>query len=278
MQDLNLLASSILSGKSGTCLVTLDEFKKLYRLLEQSAQEKNLKLGETSILLLSEKSLVRFQINQNLILRVSDNNRALNKKDFDIVLIPRFEGNIKPIPLRAFIWTEIIQNWWILTPLIIVFLFLFLHHRTITNLQTINQMLVEANALFIGIFVLFTINQNRDLLTSHELVKGGLTHQLIQNDRYITYTAVTSLLSAFISAALLGTVDGSSQQILKIYNSFTINPVLASKLFTTISLIFLTDCFLAVARYYLRVMRTALEGRMYLEIMGRESDSENSIK
>lgn len=272
MPDIRSLASSIMTGKSGTDVISMDDFKKLYRFLERSIQEQNGKLGETYILLLTEQALVRFQINQNFILRVTDNKRALNKKDFDVVLTPRFEGNTKPIPLRAFIWTEIVQNWWILFPISIIFFFLFSHDQTNSNLQTINQMLVEANALFIGIFVLFTITQNRELLASRELVKNGLTHQLMQNDNYITHLAIISLLSAFISAALLCTVSEPFLEKLIITQSIIIDPLIWSRGFTSFSLVLLIDCFLAVTRYYLRIMRTALEGTMYLDMMGNKAE------
>jgi hypothetical protein len=274
MQDIQSLALNILAGKRGTTAIKISDFRVLYRFLEQYSQNQNQKLGETYILLLTEEALVRFEINPKAILRVNDNHRSLEEKDFQIVISPKFEGNIKPIPLRAFIWTEIVQNWWIIVPTSIIFFFLFSKGRVNSSLPSINQMLVEANALFIGIFVLFTITQNRELLASRELIKNGTTHQLMQNDRFITWLAISSLLTAFLSSALVGAVSENSSQIRIIPELLVIDADLWSRVITTISLVLLTDCILAVTRYYLRVMRTALEGRMYLDIMGSKIDKD----
>jgi hypothetical protein len=272
MKDLSELANNIVVGEtSGTERITLEQFKELYRKVARLAEEQNRQLGETYILLLTEVAIIRFSSAMKLVLRVS-NNRAIRKKDLDVVITPKFEGNINPIPWRAFIWTEIRLNWWKLLLVGVIFYVLLMHDIGFSNIRTLNQMLVEANALFIGIFVLFTITQNRELLATRELVRQGITHQLMQNDYYITCLAILSLIVAFISTAITSGTTGNQSSITEfLLIQRLLNSQIGPQILTTFSLLLLLDCFLAVTSYYLRVMRTALESRMYIELMAEKS-------
>jgi len=260
------LAYNIVSGKAiGTEIITLHEFKLLYKDVERFSKEKNQLLEDTYILLLTEVALVRFDINENFVLRVTKSGKIV-KKDFDIVISPVFEGNVHPIPWRAFIWTEIVTTWWFLLPFGIVFYSLISQDIKYSTNQQINQMLVEANALFVGIFILFTISQNRDLLISRELVKKGITHQLIQNDFYIASFSIISLILAFFSMSVISSMSNWSYGIFGLLdNQWYVIIKSLPYLFTTISLILLIDCLWSVTRYYLRVLRTAIEGKMYID-------------
>ena len=271
------LAHEIVHGKAkGTTRITLDEFKELYREVAQLAESQNHQLGRTYILLLTELALVQFSLSKELILRVS-NNRPIRKNDFDIVITPIFEGNVKPIPWRAFIWTEIRHNFKILLPIFILFLYLLSQDELFTTTKVVNQMLIEANALFIGIFVLFTISQNRDLLASRELIKQGITHQLMQNDYYITCIAIISLILAFISTASISGVSNFLDDIVALPNADLLKNIsYLPHLLTSISLVLLIDCLLAVTRYYLYVLGTAIEGQMYIELMSVKPSSDES--
>lgn len=275
--DLKELATLIIRGEiSGTKRLNLQEFKTLYREVEQAAQAGGRQIKETRILILTETSLVRFSIAPRYILRIID-NRALHPSDFDIVLSPKFEGNIQPILLRDFLWSVVRKNWWILVPIFLIFLFLLWQDAQFSALQTINQMLVEANALFIGIFVLFTISQNRDLLASPELVRQGITHQLMQNDVYIAGLSIASLILAFLSTAFAGaalSIVGFELPII----GWSINLGNWARVLTTFSIVLLVECLLAVSRYYIRVMRTALEGRMYRELLSGRSEKSHRQK
>lgn len=271
--EMQKLAHDIVTGSvTGTLSVDLQKFSALYRQIENAAHEHDKRVEETHILLLSESALIRFSTAPKFILRVSPGCQ-LKEVDFSMVLRPKFEGNINPVPLRGFLWTEIKINWYILIPVFVIFLFLLGRDTDFSALQTINQMLVEANALFIGIFVLFTISQNRELLASPELVKEGITHRLMQNDAYIARLSILSLILAFLSAALGGAALRSATLTIPI-TGWIVNTGNWARWLTSISLVLLIDCLLAVSRYYLRVMRTALEARMYKDLMGSQSEND----
>ena len=271
--NVSALATDIITGQiTGTEAFSLDEFKNLYRQVERVAQDQNVRLHETHILLLSDAALVSFSTAPRFVLRI-DENRSLLRSDFDIVISPRFEGNVKPIPLRAFLWTELVQNWWILGLISLILCFLLRDDSDLSTVQALNQMLIEANALFIGIFVLFTVTQNRQLLISKELVKRGIIHQLMQNDQYITWLAILSLLAAFMSTAGSAWAPNSPILLKLPVAQWSLDPRSWSRGLTIASLVLFVDCLLSVTRYYLRVMRTAVESQMYRDLMGDSPDS-----
>lgn len=259
------LAERISNGSAhGSCQISLAEFKSLYSDVLRMAQVNHTPF-DTYILLLTEQAIVKFSTATKFVL-IIETGHSPRKKDFEFILDPKYSGNISPIPARAFIWTEFKQNWWIIIP---VFLLLFItlsFDEDLSSLQTINQMLVEANALFIGIFILFTISQNRDLLMSKELIKQGFTHRLIQNDRYIANMSIMSLILAFFSESLIGIASKGSVQVPGV--NLHLNVRFLSIFLTIVAFILLFNCFLAVSRYYLRVLRVAVEGKMYQEVLG----------
>lgn len=274
MYSYSKISSDILLGKArGTETITLEQFKGLYREVVRLADESEIKVGETVILLLTKKAVIQFSTSGKYFLIVN-NNRNLSRSDFDVVIHPVFEGNIKPITRSAFIWTEIKENWYILIPLAAMFYLLTNLDDSYEILQIINPMIVEANALFIGIFVLFTISQNKQLLTSPGLVKKGITHQLLQNDFYITKLAIVSLLSAIISTVISKKGWFKDLALILFNRKSSLDLDWLPYALTTFSIILLVDCFLAVTRYYIKVMRTAMEAKMYRDLMGKNLTDE----
>jgi hypothetical protein len=258
--------AQILSGDAkGQIRVDLNDFKRLYRSV--AAQQQSDKIPEVEILLLSEGAIVKFASAKNFVIRVHE-NRPLSQKDFEVILSPRFYGNIKPIPLRGFIWTEIRKNGGILIPLYLLFLFFLSFDINNSSLQTMSQMLVDANALFIAIFILFTISQNRELLATKKLVEDGMTHQMIQNDLYMTGLSITSLLFAFLTVVII-----ESPVNVALWSGTILSwqvEVTVARLVGVFALILLVDCLLSVTQYYLKIMRTAVEGKMYRDIMSQK--------
>lgn len=268
------LANDILAGKATGQLskaISLNDFKNLYRQVHSVAQEKKQNLPDVEILLLSDSAIVRFTSAKNFIIRINE-GRSLFKNDFELVISPKFYGNVQPIPLRGFIWTELRKNGLILTVLFIGFTVLFGFDSNNLNLQVLSQMLVEANALFIGIFVLFTITQNRDLLATRELIKQGITHRMMRNDFYITALSISSLLAAFLTVALIETPLNFTLWTIKA-TSWQIE-ITTARIAGSFALILLIDCLLSVTQYYLQLMRAAVEGTMFRAIMGSKKDED----
>jgi hypothetical protein len=277
MSDFEILVSKILNGEQrGFRILDLEEFKKLYRILAQTAQKQSqIPLGETKILLLSRSALVKFSSCPNFIVQISGKH-PVTKKDFDIVLTPIFEGNINPITWKAFIWTEFLHNWWIII-LSLGLLFGFsLNTHQIEGLSSINQSLIDANALFVGVFVLFTISQNRDLLAKKELLQDGTTHQLMQNDYYLTSFAITSLILALFSNVIVNSSIVQMKILIPFMNK-ALSPYYLAISLTCLSFALLLDCFVSVTKYYLRVQRTAIEGQMYKDLMGNDAPGKKEI-
>lgn len=272
----NQIAEAIVSGEEGAILLNLDEFEALYKTVERIARDSEYSLEKTQILLLTENSIVRFSTAPRFIIQLRT-KRALQEEDFKFVISPEFEGNIRPIPLRAFIWTETRQNGLLLLVAFVLLVFLLSFDTEHSALQSINQMLVEANALFIGIFILFTISQNRELLTRTELVRKGHTHRMMQTDRWITWLAITSLILAFLSTAISGVIIGNAQLPKSIVN-LKGKALSLSRGITALSFILLVDGLLAVTRYYLRLMRTAIEGEMYRRLMTQDKKTQSGEK
>jgi len=275
MNNLKVIAQNIVKGdEKGVYSLTLDEFQGLYRLVTALCQNQNKKIGETHILLLTESALIKFSVAPKIVIQIT-HNKNLSKKDFEVVMFPIFEGNVKPITLGAFIWTEFLHNWWIFILVSILFFLLFYSNNNFSGATTINQLLIQANALFISIFVLFTISQNRELLTSRELVRKGQTHQLMQNDYYITSFAIFSLVLAFISSSILTLPINTLNTLITIpvinFSFFLATVAIA---LTHFALLILLDCFLAITHYYIKVMRTGLEAKMFTQLMGEQSEDE----
>ncbi len=269
MNNLTDLAQTILhEGNSGTYKLTLDDFRELYRIISEIHDEK---IEDTYILLLTEYALVKFKISPNIIIRVLS-EKTLSKKDFEIVLSPIFEGNLKPITWLAFGWTEILNNWKIFTIISLSFYFLFYRPQNFQGINTINQLLIDANALFISIFVLFTISQNQELLTNRNLIKQGEIHRLLQNDYYITSISIFSLTLAFISSALL--TLSPLPEIFSPITKETFSLGIFTIALTHIALLALLDCFLSVTRYYLKITRTRVEMQMYTLLMSKDNEKD----
>ena len=156
MNNIKTIAKEIVDGKeSGTYPLTLGEFRELYRVVARVCEENDKKLGETHILLLTESAIIKFSIAPNIVLRIN-HNKSLSKKSFEIVISPKFEGNIRPVTLIAFLWTEFLQNWWIFALVSVVFYLFFYKNNNFSGISNINEMLINANSLFISIFVLFS--------------------------------------------------------------------------------------------------------------------------
>jgi hypothetical protein len=229
--------------------LSLEEFQEVYRHVARLCQDQNKKIGETHILLLTENALIKFSISK-IVIQIN-HKKNLSRKDFDVVISPKFEGNVKPITWRAFIWTELVHNWWILISVSLLFYFLFYANNNFSGISTINQLLIESNSLFISIFVLFTISQNRD----------------------ITSSAISSLVLAFISSSIL-TLPTNITISIPVINFSFFRATIAIAL-THIALLILLDCFIAITNYYLKVMRTALESKMFVQLMDEHSEDEN---
>lgn len=271
MNNLKSLAQEIVEGDAtATYSISLTEFKELYRNIARMCEESNKKIGETRILLLTESAIVKFSIAPNIILQIN-HDKNLSRKDFDIVISSVIEGNVRPISWRAFIWTEIRHGWWIFLIVSIIFYLFYYKESNFPGISTINQLLVDATSLFISIFVLFTISQNRDLLSNKELVRKGFTHQLMQNDFYITSLAIASLICTFTSSSILTQINPTITKIPILNVSFQTGFI--AIFLTHIAMLFLLDCFMSVTRYYLKVIRTAIEGQMYVELMGKGSQT-----
>jgi hypothetical protein len=272
MNRLETIASTIIIGEErGIIKLDIDDFKDLYRLIAKTAQKQPQKLGETEILLLTREALVKFSTAPNFVVQVIG-RRPITKKDFDIVLTPKFEGNIQPISWIAFIWTELVHNWWIIILTLALSYGFAINTHVNDGMNSINQSLIDANALFVGVFVLFAISQNRDLLVRQELIRDGITHQLMQNDYYITSFAITSLILALFSNVIVN----SNIILMPInipINNISIPPIYLAILFTSLSFALLLDCFVSVTKYYLKVQRTAIEGQMYIDLMGSNLSS-----
>lgn len=267
------LAQRILAGDiSGRKDMSLSNFENLYREIQKVSESTKDQLPNVDVLILSEHTIIKFSSANNFIVFIKE-SRPLAKKDFKILFNRKFYGNIKPIRWDAFVWTEIKKNGIFLIVIYIVLLYLLSFDSQNSNLQIMGQMLVEANALFIGIFVLFTITQNRELLATRNLVREGITHRMMQNDFYITYLSIASLLSAFLTVVLVGTTINIPLWIIRI-SSIQVEITIA-RLVGAGSLVLLINCFLSVTQYYLRAMRSAVEGKMFREIMSFTDDNES---
>jgi hypothetical protein len=278
--QLRILAEAILSdhlvGSSPT--LSLEQFKHLYRHLEKIARERGTYIGEPEILLLTGEALIRFPVAPNYVVYVAAKRRSLTPKDFEIVLEAKPEGNIRPITTFAFIWTELRRNGIVLLLIGVTLSLLLRFDDDLSITTTINQMLVEANALFISIFVLFTVSQNRDHLVVRELSRRGLIHQLMQNDKYIALLSVSSLLMAFVSTTAVSIGRSASPFVTIPLVNITLNLHFWSRAVTAISLVLLVDCFLSIINYYVRVMTKTIETKMINEWIAGQETSESQKK
>jgi hypothetical protein len=261
------MASEIVAGR-GPCVtdpLTLTQFEELYRQIEIATDELGISKVETHIVMLTRRALIRFSTARDYIVRVKA-ERKLTKQDFRVVIRPRFEGNVDPITPRSFLCTEIRQNGPVLLVVSMLFLTILWLGGEISTVQAMNQMLVEANALFIGVFILFTVTQNKDLLMVRELTRRGFAHQMMQNDKYVAWTAILSLLTAFLSTGVAG---AASHAVVNPLTGREVGFKSCAYVLTTVSIVLLADCLLSVTRYYMRLMQKALEGKMYRDLMGR---------
>jgi hypothetical protein len=261
--DWTSLARSILENDvvGQSPVLTLTQFKQLYVRIERLARDSSRRIAPPDILLLTERALIRFPSAPGYVIFVGGQRTPFVAKDFEIVLDAKIIGNKKPITARSFLWTELRRNGIVLLAIGLVFLLLTGLDNDLSTVQLMNQMLIEANALFIAVFVLFTVSQNRDYLARPELFRRGQTHQLMQNDKYMLRVATLSLLLAFGSTALAGATKHGTTPIVLLLGRLAINAQLGARILITVALILLVDCFLSVANYYLRLATTAVESK-----------------
>ncbi|MCX6032092.1 MAG: hypothetical protein NT169_22695 [Chloroflexi bacterium] len=269
--DLLFLAQTMLSNQlSGSSPpLSLEQFKQLYRNLERLSREQGRSLGRPGILLLTRQALVRFPTFPDYSILIVAKRGSFHPQDFEIVLDKEIEGNVKPVTARAFAWTELRNNGALLVLVAFTLWRLLTSDSDLSATTVINQMLVEANAVFISIFVLFTVGQNRDYLVAREFVRKGMAHQFIQNDQYVAWLSIMSLLFALASTAVgAGARLGHQAVTIPVVN-VSVNQADSSRIITTIAVLLLIDCFLAITRYYLRLMTGAVERKMIKDWLGK---------
>lgn len=263
-QEFTLLEKIISGEAQGQQRLDLAGFKRMYRQVQLIADQEGVQTPSVDVLLLTETALVQFETAPNFVLRIIE-SRPLTRTDFEIIIVGNYYGNLNPVPVRGLVWTELKKNGKYLFPVFVLFFILICSHKTDAVLETISQMLVEANALFVSIFTLFTITQNRELFASKELAATGFTHRMMRNDWFMTTLSILSLILAFVSVAIIGTnLD------LVIFAGRSIEITLA-RLIVVLALVLLIDCLLSVTQYYLKAMHTAVESKMYRDIMARRN-------
>lgn len=264
-EDFEALARKIVSGSpSGTIGIDLSDYRRLFAEVQRVARQLNMPAIQTEILLLSEEAFVIFSTAPQFVMRVLKPGNRVKTEDFDFDFAAEFKGNLSPIPLRGFIWTEVRMNWWILFSVGAVLWFLLKHDSSLSVSIVINQMVVEAYAVFISIFILFTVSQNREFLSSPELLRDGTTYILLQNDRFVTMTAILGLVLAIFGTAL----SADFAESIGIYLGKSVlldflNPGFLSRTFTVAAAVLLVDCLLSISRYYLKIYRTLVDAQVY---------------
>lgn len=271
---LDQLTNAILQGeaKGRSDVLSLEAFKQLYRHLDKVARDRGQHIDPVEIVILTEQALICFASAPDFRILVGGHKKTLAPKDFEIVMNARFRGNLRPVTAPAFIWTELRQNGLILLIIGCVFFYVSGFDRDLSSISLLNQMLVEANALFIGIFVLFTVSQNRDRLAMPELAWRGQTHQLMQNDKYVVWMAIFSLLLAFFSTAVAG-ADFTSPASPIANAGWIVDTGTVSRVLTLVAILLLIDCFLSITRYYLRIMTSMVEATMVKNISANRGTS-----
>ena len=240
------------------------------------ARIEGLLLQPPRILLLSTQAVVRFPFSPQSVIFVVGKHR-LRKDDFEIAVDADFEGNVRPVTIRNFIWTEVRTNGLVLLGLALVVGWLLLADSKGEATTSINQMLVEANAIFISIFILFTASQNRDLVTTRRLVRDGSAYQYLQNDKYMAWTSIVSLLLAIGSTAVNTRFSTATTNIQVDFLQLMVSLSILPALMTTLALLLLVDCFLAVTHYYLKIMVAVVESKILADWIGvRKPKQEHS--
>jgi hypothetical protein len=122
------------------------------------------------------------------------------------------------------------------------------------------------------------VSQNRDQLSARTLVRDGSAHQYLQNDKFVACTSILSLLLAIGSSALTARFAGGADPILVSSPGISAAFSRAPTVITVFALLLLVDAFLAVTRYYLKVMTSIVEHKMFVDWVGLDQGQRKQIQ
>jgi len=198
------------------------------------------------------------------------------EKDFDFAsLNAEFYGSKTHMSFRSFLAEEISMNWF---PLLLTLLaswgaFQFLLDPANTDtLQKVNELLLTSATLYLGIFLLFTVSQNVNLIKDPLFFRQGLTQRFFRIDQLLASLAVGVLCISILNVVLLDVV---SSVTLPLFGKTLPLPYIIASLLTAVGVTILVDCFLALIGYYFRRIRYTLETELAKELLDEIMEERN---
>ena len=190
---------------------------------------------------IEDQILIRFPEKPEVMFVIKKDKGFFHKADLNFV------ANLEPMGtykgehrFSAFIIEELKLNG---RKLIILFLStfaLFFIAKDVSMLQKVNEMVLTSITIFISIFLLFVVSQkgpNNDF----KLMMNGTLYKFIQDDKYVVMSAIFLVFLSIVTVAIS-------------YLDFTWIGLPLSIL-TSLSLVILAICFLAVYQYYFERMK-----------------------
>jgi hypothetical protein len=199
--------------------------------------------------------------------------RMLTENDFEFAsLYAEFHGGTTRLSFGSFIGEELSTNW---LPLLFTLLISWGAFQALMlaapptpkeALEKINELLLTAATLYLSIFILFTVSQNVELIRDPYLFRKGLTHRFFRVDRLLASFSIVVLCLSILNVVLLNLPSPVSFTVLgrtmSMQDTSAVVPFLSAAGVTV-----LTDCFLALVRYYFRSVRYVTERQLTKELL-----------
>jgi hypothetical protein len=271
------------SGAPQVFTLTLSRFREVFTEVQKRAQATPLDVvlnGDWAMLQFSRLCNHRIRVERdprsNRLLRFLASfvpGKPLTEADFDFAsLYSHFHGGTTHLSLIAFFREEVSTNWRLLLATLLLSWGAF-HCLTLAaapaptdSLEKINELLLTAATLFLSVFVLFTVSQNVDLVKDPYLFRRGLTHRFFRVDRLLALLPIAVVLLSVLNVVLLNLPAPLSLTLLGRAVSVA-DPSAFVPLLTALATTVLTDCFLALVRYYFQRVRYVAERQLTKDLL-----------
>ena len=265
--DYDQLVSEInnLSNQPTIIDLKIDEFQILFQRIQKDCPGIPVDLiinGDWAIAQFSSVSSQRIRIikPRRKTIFCLNPRRILQEKDFEFLKpFGNIFGTKRKFGFLQFVFEEIQSNWLIL---IISFLISYFFINTLINssdgvsdIKFLFETLITILALFLSVFILFTVSQNAELIKDIYLFREGITFRFFRVDKYLAVLAFVDLLICLISFMII--TLPSSITVNKV--NITLHKDIIISLTGSFSITIIIDCFLGLISYYFKRVRFIFE-------------------
>lgn len=272
-EELTNISMLIRSGRleEGPIVMSLEELRLFYEIFIQANDRR---IPEVVIVNLADQAFLIFPewSRQEIIV---ESNEPLVPEDFQF--IPDIDWRGAKTPPQRFP-SFFVQEFWLskfrtITVFLVSFVILMLVVRSTDVLDLISSLLIEASAVFLSIYLIFTVSQSERLSYDKKLFERGIFFKYHNDDKNITKFAILTIAFVFVNA-LIGHLPPIADSLSKPL-SLSVGRWIIS-LTSAFVLTMLFHTFFIVAGYYLERTRDLAEREHTGRILHEEYSARHS--